>query len=419
VVAGTTTGGAASYLKLYQFAAGGNGGNSISSIATRGGAGGAARSSLTFDDTKNTKHAPSVTGTVGAYGGAGGSGTTGGAGGAATASLTLTGALNVTATSEAIGGTGGPGAHGGNAKATSDAIGTTSITSHATADGGNGGARAGTASATAIGEGASGDANAAATSGSITSGSLVTASIANADAPVAGTSTAETWAAIGKGAISALVLVLDQALAQITAEPKASDVAAITRANSNINTAFTTSKTPTYFGISELGGEYSPSASGSETETSSVHMTVDLTKAGTLQDLVFGFYSGTATGLDVKINGTDHITNFTTVTDANNFFQNNAVDYGALSGTSLQLDISLSITEAAAGGYDFGMLIGDPPPASSSSPASGGGSGGGAAVAPLGHMAASFSSSAAANLGGAGSVQQDNLPPLATPHAMT
>jgi hypothetical protein len=45
------------------------------------------------------------------------------------------------------------------------------------------------------------------------------------------------------------------------------------------------------------------------------------------------------------------------------FFQNNAVDFGALSGTSLTLDISLSITESAAGGYDFGMLIGDPPPA--------------------------------------------------------
>jgi hypothetical protein len=40
-----------------------------------------------------------------------------------------------------------------------------------------------------------------------------------------------------------------------------------------------------------------------------------------------------------------------------------AGDFGALSGTSLQLDISLSITESAAGGYDFGMLIGDPPPA--------------------------------------------------------
>jgi hypothetical protein len=334
--------------------------------------------------------------------------------------------LNVTATSKAIGGTGGPGAHGGNAKATSDAIGTTLITSHATADDGNGGARAGTASATAIGEGASGDANAAATSGSITSDSLVIASSANADAPVAGTSTAETWAAIGKGAISAPVLALDQALAQITAEPKASDVAAITGANSNINTAFTTSKTPTYFGIGELGGEYSPSASGSETETSSVHMTVDLTKAGTLQDLVFGFYSGTATGAGFH----QHVARrqdqrhppHHELHDRYRCQQLFPEQCRRLRRAQRHFAAArhLAVDHGGRGGrLRFRMLIGDPPPASSSSPASGGGAGGGAAVAQLGHMAASFSSSAAANLGGAGSAQQDNLPPLATPRAMT
>jgi hypothetical protein len=105
-------------------------------------------------------------------------------------------------------------------------------------------------------------------------------------------------------------------------------------------------------------------------------MTVDLTKAGTLHDLLIGFYNGTALGniasdpafsmaLDVNINGTDNKNTFTTVSAANAFFQNNAINYGALSGTSLQLDISLSITESAtSNGYDFGMLIGDPPPAS-------------------------------------------------------
>jgi hypothetical protein len=376
--------------------------------------------------TANAKHAQTVTGKVGAYGGAGGSGATGGAGGAGTASLTLTGAYSVTATTIASGGGGNASGAGGNASATDDAIGTTSITSLATATGGNGAVSGGTASATAIGKGVSGDAKSAAVAGSIIGGSLVTGASANADTPVAGNSTALSWATIGQGATSAPALVLDQAVAQITAEPTIPDVNTINIANPSIKSAFTTSKTPTYFGIGELGGEYSPSAFGSETETSSVHMTVDLTKAGTLHDLVVGFYSGTAIGagftsmsLDVKANGTDHITNFATVTDANNFFQNNAVDFGALSGTSLQLDISLSITEAAAGGYDFGMLIGDPPPVSSSSPASGAGSGGGDAAAQLGHMAAPFSSSAAANVGGSGSAQQDNLPLLAPPPAVT
>jgi hypothetical protein len=102
---------------------------------------------------------------------------------------------------------------------------------------------------------------------------------------------------------------------------------------------------------------------------------VDLTKVSPLQDLLIGFYSGSAAGgagftnmtLDVNINGADHISTFTTVAQANAFFNNgglgNAVDCGKLSGASLQLDISLSITEAASGGYDFGLLIGDPPPA--------------------------------------------------------
>jgi hypothetical protein len=414
-VSGSTGGGK---LYLNQTAVGGAGG---SSTGATGGAGGKATSNLTFDDTPHTTHASLVQGYSHAIGGAGSAGTTkGGAGGAAMASLTLTGAFSVTATTKASGGAGVVGAAGGNSTATSDAIGTTSITSSAMATGGNGGASGGTASATAIGQGASGDANATAVAGSITSGSLVTAASANADTPVAGTSTAKTWAATRNGAISAPALVLDQAVAQITAEPKSTDVSAINAANTNINTAFHTGKTPVYFGIGELGGEYSPSASGSETETSSVHMTVDLTKAGTLHDLIIGFYSGTAAGagftsmsLDVKINGTDHNTSFATVAAADAFFKNNFVDYGALGAggwtTPLQLDISLSITESAAGGYDFGMLIGDPPPAHQ-----------GNALAALGQAAASFTPGSAANAGGLGPAQQDNdAPVLATPHAVT
>jgi hypothetical protein len=373
VVSGSTAGGA---LTLTQIATGGAGGNTQATAA--GGNGGAATSSLTFDDvTTNTKHASSVTGTVGAYGGAGGSGAPGGAGGAATASLTLTGARAVTASSTATGGAGGAGGFAGNATATTDAIGTTSITSKAMATGvGRGtatataigqGAHGGKVSAIAIGQGVSGTADA--TASTSLSGSLVTAAESQASAPVAGTSTSLARSAIGQGRISAPAFVTDQSEAQITAEPTSADVNSILTANSNISAAFST--TPTYFGVAELGGVYSTSVSGSETETSSVQMTVDLTKAGTLHDLLIGFYGGTSAGagftsmsLDVKVNGTDHKLNFTTVAAANTFFQDHAKDYGLLSGTSLQLDISLSITESAAGGYDFGMLIGDPPAAS-------------------------------------------------------
>ena len=111
--------------------------------------------------------------------------------------------------------------------------------------------------------------------------------------------------------------------------------------------------------------------------------------------------------LDVKVNGTDHKNTFTSTLGANGadaFFNNggsgHAIDYGALSGSTLQLDISLSITESSAattgGGYDFGMLIGDPP--------------------PLGHAAASFPSGSGANAGGPAPPAQDDAPWLGPRH---
>jgi hypothetical protein len=78
--------------------------------------------------------------------------------------------------------------------------------------------------------------------------------------------------------------VADQAVAQITAEPMVADVNTINGANSHINAAFHAGKTPTYFGIGKLGGAYSTTGTGSETEANSVHMTVDLTKMASLHN---------------------------------------------------------------------------------------------------------------------------------------
>jgi hypothetical protein len=223
-----------------------------------------------------------------------------------------------------------------------------------------------------------------------------------AQAPVSGTGTALSWAAIGNGAVHNPAMVVEQSVATFTAEPASGDVNNVLANNANIKNAFTAGS-PTYFGIGEMGGAYSTGGSGSETETSSVDMTVDLTKVSPLQDLLIGFYSGSTAGgagftsmtLDVNVNGVDHINTFTTVAAADAFFNNgglgNAVDYGKLSGTSLQLDISLSITEAASGGYTFGLLVGDPP-------------------AALGQAAASFKSGGG-NVGGSGSGQQDHHTP--------
>jgi hypothetical protein len=92
----------------------------------------------------------------------------------------------------------------------------------------------------------------------------------------------------------------------------------ILNANAAIKMAFTT--TPTYFGIGELGGAYSTSGSGSETENASIQMTI--AKVSPLHHLLIGFHNGTALGnvatdpafnlsLDVNINGTDQISRFT------------------------------------------------------------------------------------------------------------
>jgi hypothetical protein len=69
-------------------------------------------------------------------------------------------------------------------------------------------------------------------------------------------------------------------------------------------------------------------------------------------------------------------------------FRNAPYDLGQLSGSTLTLDISVSITETSAGSFDFFMLIGDPP--------------------ALGHAAAAFPSGSGANVGGTNPPAPDN-----------
>jgi hypothetical protein len=79
-------------------------------------------------------------------------------------------------------------------------------------------------SAIAIGQGSGGTADA--TSSTSLNGTLVTAVQSQASAPVAGTSTAKTWAAIGVTS-AALDSSGEQSIAQITGDPTADDVNAI------------------------------------------------------------------------------------------------------------------------------------------------------------------------------------------------
>ncbi len=270
----------------------------------------------------------------------------------------------------ANGGSGAVDGANGNASATSNATGT-DITSAAYAYGGASHVGDGTATAAASGNGADGTVHAAAycNYNNVANGKLVTYTNAIADAPVSGASTAKTQAGIG--ATSAAFSTGAQAIAQVMGVPTPADVNSVLSANSNINSAFTSVGTPDYFAIGELGGAYSTNDTDPETETSSIHMGVDLTKI-TPKDLILGLYDGTSTGagftsmtFDVKANGVDVLNKtFTSPSAATTYFTNDALDLGALSGSALTLDISLSITEAQAGGFDFGLLVGDPPPAS-------------------------------------------------------
>ena len=133
--------------------------------------------------------------------------------------------------------------------------------------------------------------------------------------------------------------------------------------------------TPDYFAIGELGGAYSTNDTEPETETASIHMGVDLTKI-TPKDLILGLVQRNLNGLglhqhDVRRQGQRDgypQQDIHEPSAATTYFTNDALDLGPLSGygSTLKLDISLSITEAQIGGFDFGMLVGDPPPASNS-----------------------------------------------------
>ena len=293
-----------------------------SAMAERAAHGGGAVSVETLDDTLNPT--PSLTinasNTVhGGGGGAGNSGASGGAAGLASATTTVTGVAGsgVTSYVYAYGGNGGAnGGSGaidgasGNASAISNATGT-DITSKAYAYGGASHVGDGTAAANASGAGADGTVHAESYSNynNVANGMLVTYTNAIADAPVSGTSAAQTQAGIG--ATSAAFTTGAQSIAKVMGVPTPANVTSVLSANSNISAAFTSKVTPDYFAIGELGGAYSTNDTEPETETASIHMGVDLTKI-TPKDLILGLYSGTETGsgftsmtFDVKANGTD------------------------------------------------------------------------------------------------------------------
>ena len=213
---------------------------------------------------------------------------------------------------------------------------------------------------------------------SLAAGQLVTAAAAKASGVVDGASSAKTKATIGEAAQP--FAAQGQAVALASGAPTLASTNAVLVANPNIFTGF--GPAPTFFAIDEFGGAYAKSGgTTSQTITDTIDLTVDLTQLATRGTLVAGFYNATALGtgfasLTFTLTG-DGATlisqTFTTLAAANAFFTDHAVSLGslatgALSGATLTLAATFTLTTSTAGqGFYAQMIIGDPPAATTGS----------------------------------------------------
>ncbi len=195
---------------------------------------------------------------------------------------------------------------------------------------------------------------------------------AKAAGDVGGLTTAKTKVAIG-GAGQPFAAQGSAVAFQIAA-PDAASVQGVMTDNANIATALGPSAT--IFGIGELGGAYASGGSGSETTTETLDLSLDPAQLASPQDLMVGFYNPTTVGSGFESltftltgNGQTLVSKtFTSLARAEQFFTDHAKDLGSLasgplSGSSLDLVATLSLTTDAAGsGFYFQMITGDPPP---------------------------------------------------------
>jgi hypothetical protein len=195
---------------------------------------------------------------------------------------------------------------------------------------------------------------------------LVLSDYANTQGSVVGTSVATTLAALS-GA-SSTDNDSAQGVSLITGAP--SDGASILSADSKIATAYGSSRV--FFAQAELGAAHSTTGVATQTTTSTVEESVDLTRLGARNDLIVGLYNGASTGsasgfvsltFDLYADNNDVIhQTFTTLSAAVAYFTNNAVDVGSLatgslSGATLNLEATISVVTRAAGTGVYGDLI--------------------------------------------------------------
>ena len=229
--------------------------------------------------------------------------------------------------------------------------------------------------------GTSGSFEASATAGVPAPGLLVTGLQTNASGNTNGNDKGRAAALIGgvaslNNAPSQQYLTKNTAIALATGLPLAANTAAILDANPNIATAF--SGSPVFFATGELGGGYARSGgSGAETITDTVDIDIDLTKLASPGNLILGLFNPTAHGIGfssldftLAISGGATLVNesFTSVSAAETFFTDEAMDLGSLAsapfgGSSLDLVATFTLTTTDAfQGFYAQFILGDPPP---------------------------------------------------------
>ena len=324
-------------LKLYQTAGGGAGGEQQRPCRRRR----LAVSSLVFDDvTANAIPASQLAVKAIAAGGAGGAGTNGGSngrnGGQANATLVVTEAGPVVATATASGSAGGRPARqsgtGGTGKALITATGT-SVTATAAGHGGAG-ATPGHGSAKTKTSGTSGAFSASANTATAGGQLAQTLSVVSTG-PVDGLTTSKAKVVIGADALP--FEAQGSILGVVVAAPSNASADAALAANANIAAAF--GAAPSVFAIGEVGGAYAKSGGiGSLTSTTTIAVTVDLTKLASRGDLVAGFYNPLVVGSEftsltftLKGDGAALISQtFTTAAAVQAFFADDIADRSGL-----------------------------------------------------------------------------------------
>ena len=227
--------------------------------------------------------------------------------------------------------------------------------------------RGGAATATGTGHAASGSISARADSLASTSANLIQEVFARADGNVSGAGTAAAFVEYG-GAVPAFTTA-NVAVAQGSGLPTTAAVNAVLNANPNIKAGFGPKQT--YFGIAEIGGGHASTGTDSQTTFSEFYVAVNTAALAKAGDLKIGFYGGQAIGngvTGVTVNVTENgnallpPTSFTSGAAAAAFFNDNAIDLGAIAkGVVLDLAVTISVTSDVAGSGFYGnFILGDP-----------------------------------------------------------